>query len=149
MKVILQQDVKGKGKRGDLVEVSEGYGRNFLLPKKLAVLATSDAINLKNQSDASKAYKMAVGKEKAEEVAEKLKNNPITIEAKAGTGGRLFGAVTTGEIAGALKEQYGIEIDKRKIVLDENIKNFGSYQVKIKLFTEVIGTATVKVTEKN
>ncbi len=148
MKVILQQDVKGKGKKGDLVDVSEGYGRNFLLPKKLAVLATNDAMNLKKQADASKAHKLAEDKAKAEEIAEKLKNTPVTIEAKAGSGGRLFGAVTAAEIAGALKAQYDIEIDKRKIVLDENIKNFGSYQVKVKLFPEIVGNAIVKVTEK-
>ena len=148
MKVIFLEDVKGKGKKGELKDVSDGYARNFLLPKKLAVLATNDAINLKNQADASKAHKLAVDKAKAEEIAEKLKDTPVTIQAKAGSGGRLFGAVTAAEIAGALKAQYDIDIDKRKIVLDENIKNFGSYQVKIKLFPEVVGNATVKVIEQ-
>lgn len=149
MKVILLENVKGKGKKGDLVEVSEGYGRNFLLPKKLAVLATNDALNLKKQADDSKAHKIAVEKDAANEIAEKLKEAIVTIKAKAGTGGRLFGAVTTSEIADALKKQYDVEIDKRKIVLNENIKNFGSYSVNIKLYKDITGTATVKVVEND
>ena len=147
MKVILKQDVKGKGKKGQMVEVSEGYARNFLLPRKLAVAATADAINTMNLKEAARKKEEARQKAEAEATAEKLKECMVKLTAKAGTGGRLFGAVTTKEIAAALKEQYGMEVDSKKLVLDEPIKSFGAYQVKAKMGYEISGTVYVMVTE--
>ena len=142
MKVILQQDVKGQGKKGQMVEVSEGYARNFLLPRKLAIAATADAINTMNLKE--KARKA----EEARQKAEKLKECMVKLTAKAGNGGRLFGAVTTKEISEGLKAQFNIDIPKQKLVLDEPIKAFGSYQIKAKLGFEVVGTVYVSVFEE-
>ncbi len=147
MKVILQADVKGKGKKGDLIEVSEGYGRNFLLPKKLAVLATADAVNLKKQADAAHERKVELERAAAAEIAEKLQGITVRITAKGGSGGKLFGAVTAKEISEALKAQHAIEIGKNKIVMEETIKTFGAYQIKAKLYTGISGTIQVLVTE--
>lgn len=147
MKVILQQDVKGQGKKGQLIDVSEGYGRNFLLPRKLAVLATTDSINLMKQADEAKARRIELEKEEAREHAEKLKDIIVHVVAKGGSGGRLFGAVTSKEIAESLKAEHHIELNKQKIVLEENIKNFGTYHIKVKLYPEITGTLTVQVTE--
>ena len=141
MKVILQQDVKGQGKKGEMIEVSEGYGRNFLLPRKLAVPATADAINTMNLKEKAR-------KAEAEEIAGKLENCPVKISAKAGNGGKLFGAVTSKEISEGLKAQHGVDIPKQKLVLDEPIKAYGSYQVKAKLGFEVSGTVYVTVCEE-
>ena len=141
MKVILQQDVKGQGKKGQMVEVSEGYARNFLLPRKLAIAATADAINTMNLKEKAR-------KAEAEATAEKLKECMVKLTAKAGNGGRLFGAVTTKEISDGLRQQFGIDIPKQKLVLDEPIKAFGSYQVKAKLGFEVNGTVYVSVFEE-
>ena len=148
MKVILQQDVKGQGKKGEMIEVSEGYGRNFLLPRKLAVPATADAINTMNLKEKARKAEEARLKAEAEEIAGKLQNCPVKLSAKAGNGGKLFGAVTGKEIAGALKEQFGMEIDGKKLVLDQPIKSFGSYEVKAKLGFEVSGTVYVLVIEE-
>lgn len=148
MKVILQQDVKGQGKRGQLVNVSDGYARNFLLPKKLAVPANADNMNKMIMQDKAKKAQMEAEKAEAQATAEKLKELMVKIPAKAGAGGRLFGAVTSQEIAEALREQHGIEIEKNKIVQAEPIKQFGSYEVKAKLGYEVSGTINVLVTEK-
>ena len=145
MKVILQQDVKGQGKKGQMVEVSEGYARNFLLPRKLAIAATADAINTMNLKE--KARKAEEARQK-EATAEKLKECMVKLTAKAGNGGRLFGAVTTKEISDGLRQQFGIDIPKQKLVLDEPIKAFGSYQVKAKLGFEVNGTVYVSVFEE-
>ena len=147
MKVILKQDVKGKGKKGQMIEVAEGYARNFLLPRGLATLATTDAVNTMRLQEKAKARAEAEAKAAAMETVEKLKNCQVKIAAKGGDGGRLFGAVTTKEIAAALKEQYGMEIDSKKLVLDEPIKSFGAYQVKAKLGYEISGTVYVMVTE--
>ncbi len=147
MKVILKADVKGKGKKGDLIEVSEGYGRNFLLPRKLAELATADNLNLKRQADEAQARRIALEKQSAKDIAEKLKELKVEIRAKGGAGGRLFGAVTAKEISEELKKQHGIEIAKNKIVLDEHIKSFGTYNVKAKLYTEITGEIHVQVVE--
>ena len=144
MKVILQQDVKGQGKKGEMIEVSEGYGRNFLLPRKLAVPATADAINTMNLKEKARKAEEARLKAEAQEIAGKLQNCP----AKAGNGGKLFGAVTNKEISEGLKAQYGVDIPKQKIVLDEPIKAYGSYQVKAKLGFEVSGTVYVTVCEE-
>ena len=146
MKVILLQDVKGKGKKGQLIEVSDGYARNFMLPKKLAIEATADAINTKNMND--KATQERIAKEKAEALAtsNKLREMTLTVYAKGGGQGRLFGAVTNAEIAVAL-EKSGIKLDKRKIVLNENIKNVGTYTVTCKLGYEINAPLTVKIEE--
>ena len=148
MKVILQQDVKGQGKKGQMIEVSEGYGRNFLLPRKLAIPATADAINTMNLKEKARKAEEARLKAEAEATAEKLKECMVKLTAKAGNGGRLFGAVTTKEISDGLKKQFNIDIPKQKLVLDEPIKAFGSYQVKAKLGFEVSGTVYVSVYEE-
>ena len=148
MKVILQQDVKGQGKKGQMVEVSEGYARNYLLPRKLAIPATADAINTMNLKEKARKAEEARQKAEAEATAEKLKECMVKLTAKAGNGGRLFGAVTTKEISDGLKAQFGIDIPKQKLVLDEPIKAFGSYQVKAKLGFEVSGTVYVSVFEE-
>ena len=148
MKVILQQDVKGQGKKGQMVEVSEGYARNFLLPRKLAIVATTDAINTMNLKEKARKAEEARQKAEAEATAEKLKECMVKLTAKAGNGGRLFGAVTTKEISEGLKAQYGVDIPKQKLVLDEPIKAFGSYQIKAKLGFEVVGTVYVSVFEE-
>ena len=148
MKVILQQDVKGQGKKGQMVEVSEGYARNFLLPRKLAIPATADAINTMNLKEKARMAEEARMKAEAEETAKKLKDCTVKLTAKAGNGGRLFGAVTTKEISDGLKKQFSIDIPKQKLVLDEPIKAFGTYQAKAKLGFEISGTVTVMVSEE-
>ena len=148
MQVILQQDVKGQGKKGQLVDVSDGYGRNFLLAKKLAVLATPENLNTMKQQEKAKKAQEAAEKAEAQAISAKLKDLTVKIVAKAGEGGRLFGAVTGKEIAEALSKQHGITINKAKLVLDEPIKAFGTYQVKAKLGFEVSGTVTVMVSEE-
>ena len=148
MKVILQQDVKGQGKKGQMIEVSEGYGRNFLLPRKLAIPATADAINTMNLKEKAKKAEEARQQAEAEAVAAKLKDCTVKLTAKAGNGGKLFGAVTTKEISEGLAKQYGLNIPKQKLVLDEPIKAFGGYQVKAKLGFEITATVKVSVTEE-
>ena len=148
MKVILKADVKGKGKKGQMIEVAEGYARNFLLPKGLAALATADAINTMRLQEKAKAKADAEAKAAATEIAEKLKALQVKVPSKGGEGGKLFGAVTGREISAALKEQHGLDIDSKKLVLDEPIKSFGSYQVKAKLGFEISGTVYVIVTEE-
>ena len=147
MKVILQQDVKGHGKKGQLVEVSDGYARNFLLPRKLAVAATADNVNVMKQQQRAEQIRQEREKAEAQEVSKKLEGCTVKLSAKAGAGGRLFGAVTSQEISDALSEQYGIVIAKNKIVQDEPIKQFGTYQVKCKLGYEITGTINVVVKE--
>ena len=147
MKVILQQDVKGQGKKGQMVEVSDGYGRNFLLPRKLAVEATAENINTMKMQDKAKQARAAEEKAAAQAAAERLKNCQVKVPARAGQGGKLFGAVTGKEISDALKAQYGLEISKSQLVLAAPIKAFGSYEVKCKLGSEVSGTVYVLVTE--
>ena len=148
MKVILQQDVKGQGKKGQLVEVSEGYARNFLLPKKLAIPATTDAINTMNLKEKARRAEESRQREEALANAAKLKECTVRIAAKAGTGGRLFGAVTTKEISDGLSKQFGLDIPKQKLVLDDPIKAYGTYQVKAKLGFEVTATVHVAVYEE-
>lgn len=147
MKVILQQDVKGQGKKGQLIDVSDGYARNFLLPKKLAVTATAENLNTMKQQEKAKAAQMAAEKAAAQETAAKLEGVLVKIPAKAGNGGKLFGSVTSKEISDGLKEQTGMDIPKTKIVLPDPIKAFGTYQVKCKLGYEISGTINVVVTE--
>lgn len=148
MKVILTQDVRGKGKKGQMIEAAEGYARNFLLPKGMAVLATADAVNTMNLQAKAKAKADAEAKAAALEIAEKLKSCQVKIAAKGGEGGKLFGAVTGKEIAAALKEQYGMDVDSKKLVLNQPIKTFGSFEVKAKLGFEISGTVYVLVTEE-
>ena len=146
MKVILTQDVKGKGKKGQMIEVSDGYARNFMLPKKLAIEATPDAINTMKMND--KATQERIAREKAEalEVSKKLRAMTLIVKAKGGGAGRLFGAVTNAEIAAALEKQ-GVKLDKRKIVLNETIKNVGTYTATCKLGYEINAPLTVKIEE--
>ena len=146
MKVILLQDVKGKGKKGQMLEVSDGYARNFMLPKKLAIEATPDAINTMRMND--KATQERIAKEKAEALAtsKKLREMTVTVTAKGGGNGRLFGSVTNAEIADALAKQ-GVKLDKRKIVLNETIKNVGTYTATCKLGYEITAPLTVKIVE--
>ena len=148
MKVILTQDVRGQGKKGQLIDAAEGYARNFLLPRKLAVLATADAINTMNLKEKARKAEEARQKAEAEATAEKLKECMVKLTAKAGNGGRLFGAVTTKEISDGLRQQFGIDIPKQKIVLDEPIKAFGTYEVKAKLGYEVSARFSVSVSEE-
>ena len=147
MKVILLQDVKGKGKKGQLLEVSDGYARNFMLPKKLAMEATPDAINTMRMNDKAAAEKAARERAEALEISMKLRELTVIVTAKGGGNGRLFGAVTTQEIAAALEKQSGIKLDKRKIVLNENIKNVGTYTATCKLGYEITAPLTVKIEE--
>ena len=147
MKVIFKVDVKGQGKKGELKEVSDGYARNFLLPRGLAAEATNDNINTHNLKEKAKAAQIAREKAQAEENAKKLSGVQVTIRAKAGKNGKLFGAVTSQEISDALKAQFDIDIEKNKIVQPEPIKNFGSYTVKAKLGYEISGNVNVLVVE--
>lgn len=147
MKVILLQDIKGKGKKGQLIDASDGYARNYLLPRKLAVEANSDNLNTMRMNDKAAAEKAAKERAEAMEISQKLKALSVTVKAKGGGAGRLFGSVTSAEISDALKEQHGITIDKRKLVLDEPIKNTGTYTVKCKLGYEITGELTCKIEE--
>ena len=147
MKVILLQDVKAQGKKGQMITVSDGYARNFLLPRKLAVEATADALNSKKNADEAAAFHAAEEKKAALALKEALNDKPVKIKAKAGSGGRLFGSVTTKEVSEALKAQYNIDLPKTRLELSEPIKSFGTYEVKAKLYTEIQGVVTVKVEE--
>lgn len=147
MKVILLQDVKGKGKKGQMLEVSDGYARNFMLPKKMAIEATPDAINTMRMND--KATQERIAKEKAEALAisKQLRELTLVVTAKGGGAGRLFGSVTSQEIADALKAKAGITLDKRKIVIADTIKSVGTYTVTCKLGYEISAPLTVKIEE--
>ncbi len=147
MKVILLQDIRGKGKKGQMIEASDGYARNFLLPRKMAIEATADNINTMKMNDKAKAEQMAREKAQAQDFAARLKEVTVEIPAKAGTGGRLFGSITSAEVAEALKTQHGISIDKKKIVQDEPIKSFGTFTLKAKLGYEIVANITVHVSE--
>ena len=147
MKVILLKDLKGQGKSGELIDVSEGYARNFLLPRKLATAATKDNLNVMKQQEKAREKQLAEEKAKAQASADKLEGVMVKIKAKAGTGGRLFGAVTSKEISEALREQHSITVEKNKILQTEPIKSFGSYKIKCKLGHEVSGTINLLVTE--
>ena len=147
MKVILLQDVKGKGKKGQMLEVSDGYARNFMLPKKLAIEATPDAVNTMRMNDKAAAEKAAKERAEALEISKKLREMTLTVTAKGGGAGRLFGSVTNQEIADALKAKSGIVLDKRKIVVSDPIKNVGTYTVTCKLGYEISAPLTVKIEE--
>ena len=147
MKVILQKDVKGQGKKGQLVEVSDGYARNFLLPRGLALPATTDNVNTMQLKEKAKREQEAREREQAVKLSKEMGEYVVKVPAKAGTGGRLFGAVTTKEISEQLKQQYQVDLPKTKMQCDP-IKSFGTYQVKCKLGYEVTGTLKVMVVEE-
>jgi len=146
MKVVLKQDVKGQGKAGQLVNVSDGYARNFLFPRQLAVPADAQAMNELRTKEEAAQYHARVEKEAALEAAAKLKEKTVKISAKAGSSGRLFGAVTTKEVAEALNKQFGIQVDKRKITMND-IKAYGTYTAEIKLHAGVTAAFSVTVSE--
>ena len=148
MKIILKQDIRGKGKKGQMIEAAEGYARNYLIPRGLAVEATADAVNTMNLQAKAKAKADAEAKAEALAIAEKLKSCQVKIAAKGGEGGKLFGAITGKEIAAALAEQFSLTIDGKKLVLEQPIKSFGSYEVKAKLGYELSGTVYVLVIEE-
>lgn len=145
MKVILNQDVKGQGKKGQLVEVSDGYARNFLLPRKLAKEATADNINVMRSQQESEAYKKQMALEDAQALSEKLKSIKVEIKAKAGENGKLFGSVTSKEVVDELLKQHHIKLDKKKLSLPDGIKTLGTTIVEVKLHPGVSGQITVSV----
>lgn len=147
MKVILQQDIRGKGKRGQMIEVSDGYARNFLLPRKLAQEATADNINTMRMNDKATQERQAKERAEALELRNRMKDMTVVVTAKGGGAGRLFGSVTNTEVSEALAKQAGIQLDKRKIVLDEPIKSVGVYTVKCKLGYEINAELKIEVKE--
>ena len=147
MKVILLQDVKGKGKKGQMIEVSDGYARNYMLPRKIAVEATADAVNTMRMNDKAAAEKAAKERAEAVETSKRLRDMILVVNAKGGGAGRLFGSVTNQEIADALKAKTGITLDKRKIVIADPIKSVGTYTVTCKLGYEISAPLTVKIEE--
>ncbi len=148
MKVILLQDVRGKGKKGQMLEVSDGYARNYMLPRKIAMEATADAINTMRMNDKATQERQARERAEAMELAKRMKAMTLTVYAKGGGAGRLFGSVTSQEIADALQSQ-GITLDKRKIVIDEPIKNVGTYTIRCKLGYEITAQLTVQIQERS
>ena len=147
MQVILTADVKGQGKKDQIINVSDGYARNFLLAKKLAVLATPENVNTMKQQEKARKAQQAAEKAEAEALAKQLEGIIVKVAAKAGEGGRLFGAVTSKEISESLNAQFGLNIAKTKLVLDEPIKACGGYKIRAKLGYEVVGTVNVMVVE--
>lgn len=147
MKVILLADVKGKGKKDQIIDVSDGYARNFLFPKKLAAQADAKALGDAKNKEAAAARKIELEKAAAKELSEKLQGVLVKLTSKAGADGKIYGSVTSSDIADALKEQSGIEIDRRKIVLDKPIKAFGKYELDVKLYPEIAGKIHVIVTD--
>ena len=147
MKIILIQDEKKLGRKGDIIEVSEGYARNYILPKKIGVEATPKNLNDLKLKKANESRIAQEQLDAAKELAAQLDEKQVVVKIKAGEGGKAFGSVSSKEIAAAYKEQHGIEIDKKKIVLPESLKSFGSYEVSVKLHPQVTGKLTVKVTE--
>ena len=149
MKVMLTQDVKGQGKKDQIIEVSDGYARNFLLPKKLAIIADAKAVNEAKNKEASNLHKIEVAKAEAKKIADTLAKTTVNIVESAGNDNRLYGAVTSKDIAEKLAKDHKIVIDKKKIVMTESIKTFGTYKVEVKLYgAEIVGTITVVVTPK-
>ena len=148
MKVILLADVKGQGKKNDVIEVSDGYGKNFLIPRKLAKPADAQSLNDVKVKESARLYRIETEKKEAQALAEKLKTIVVKIPTSGGSEGRLYGSVTTKEIAEKLKADTGIEIDKRKLVLSDPIKAYGKYEVEAKLYPEVVGKVNVLVCEK-
>ena len=148
MKVILCADVKGQGKKDQIVDVSDGYARNFLFPKKLAIPADAKGINEAKNKEASKQHKIDVERENAKTIAAKLENIKVVFEYAAGPDKKLYGSVTAKDIADALQKKHNIIIDKRKITLNVPIKSFGEFSADVKLFTDVVGKIHIEVTSK-
>lgn len=148
MKVVLLQDVKAQGKKDQIIDVSEGYARNFLFPKKLAIPADAKAINDVKNKQSSEQHRIDLQKAEAKALAEKIDALSIKLTAEAGNDGKFYGAITSKDIAEALKAQHGVDVDKRKVGLDAPIKTFGTYKVDIKLYTDIFGKLTVVVSEK-
>ena len=148
MKVILTQDVKAQGKKGQIIEVSDGYAKNFLLKKGLAIEATAQALNDLKGKEAAKQHQIEVDRQNAKDIAQKLTAISVKIKGTAGADGRFYGSITAKDIAQALQEQHGIEIDRRKLQLDAPIKAFGSYSIEIKLYPEVTGQVQLVVAEE-
>ncbi len=148
MKVILLADVKGQGKKNDVIEVSDGYGKNFLIPRKLAKPADAQSLNDVKVKEEAKRYRLETEKKEAQALAEKLKTLEIKIPASSGGDGRLYGSITAKDISERLRADYGIDIDKRKIVMNDPIKAYGKYPLDVKLYPEVVGKITVSVVEK-
>ena len=147
MKVILLQDVKSQGKKDQIIEVSEGYARNFLFPKKLAIPADAKAINDVKSKQSSEKFRIEQEKASARELAKRLEEITVVIKHEGGSDDRFYGSVTTKDISEALKAQFGIEIDKRKMELADTIKSYGTYSVSVKLYTDIVGKFTVVVHE--
>jgi large subunit ribosomal protein L9 len=148
MKVILTQDVKAQGKKGDIIEVSDGYARNFLLARKLAIIADAKALNEAKNKEASRLHKIETEKAAAGDIANKLAGVQVKLAFSCGADEKLYGSITAKDIAEALKAQHGIEIDRRKMLLDHPIRSYGSYTVDAKLYTDVIGKINVLVCKK-
>ena len=147
MKVILTQDVRAQGKKGQIIDVSDGYARNFLFPKGLAVAADNKALNEIKNKEAAAKHKIEVERAEARELAAKLEPVVIKLKLQAGPDGRLFGSVTSKDIAEALEKEYKISIDKKKIQLDDPIKSFGSFTIDVKLYQDVVGKLNVLVSD--
>ena len=148
MKVILNQDVKGTGKKGDLVNVSDGYARNFLFPRKLAVEANAQAMNEKNSKESAAAFRLAEEKAAAEAKKAKIHGKTLKIVGKAGQSGKLFGSITPKEIVEVLKNQYGLDIDTKKISLKSEIKTFGTFECDVKLYTGIVAEMNIEVVKE-
>jgi large subunit ribosomal protein L9 len=148
MKVILLADVKGQGKKNDVIEVSDGYGKNFLIPRKLAKVADAQSLNDVKVKEEARLYRIATEKKEAQALAEKLKTLQVKIPASGGGDGRLYGSITSKDITDRLQADHGITIDKRKLVMNDPIKSYGKYEVEVKLYTEVTGKIFVLVCEK-
>ena len=145
MKVLLKADVKGKGKAGQIVNVSDGYARNFLFPKDLATPANAENINAATIKQKAEKHKKEMEKQEAAELAKRVSEMKLVMKVRCGEGNRLFGSITNKEIAEELKKQFGVEVDKKKIVLKENIKELGEYQIQVKLYAEISSTMTVSI----
>ena len=145
MKVYLMEDVKGKGKKGDIIEVSEGYARNFLIPRKIAKKVDANVLNEIANKESSEKFKQQQEQKEAEAIFNKIDKKTFSIKAKAGTGDKLFGSVTSREIATAISSASGFEIDRRKIQLDEDIKKLGKYNVEVKIYPGIVANIVVSV----
>jgi len=148
MQVILNQDVKGQGKKGQLIKVSDGYARNYLLPRGLAKEATNDNLNILKGKKESLEYKIKTETDEAKAIVEKMKNIEVVIKAKAGENGKLFGSVTSKEVSEELTKQHHIKIDKKKFILPDGIKTLGVTEVEVKVYTGIVGKVKVNVQEK-
>ena len=148
MKVILLSDVKGQGKKNDVIEVSDGYAKNFLIPRKLAKAADAQSLNDVKVREEARLYRIATEKKEAQELAKRLETLVVKIKAASGADGRLYGSITSKDISEQLAADHGITIDKRKLVLSENIKAYGGYEVEAKLYPEVVGKVHILVCEK-